>query len=276
MGSATADISSLFQAAQTEGEISQETLNNFEIADLGQSIQNSIGVHVDDVQASAVLLVQLVVDDSGSIRMAGNSEIMREGVNMIIDSLLGTKQKDGILMNILYIGGQTLTPWESITKIPKLDTTNYNPQSGTPLYDRYLEACASLVSKAQSFSDKGVPVRAVLAIVSDGADQHSPKAHGGRGTTPEMCKKASTDLLQTEKYILIGVGIDDKYTDFRQVYSSMGIPNGEPSGTPNFILTPGNTPHEIREAFGTVSQSAVRASQNGASFSQTAMGGFTN
>ncbi len=74
-------------------------------------------------------------------------------------------------------------------------------------------------------------------------------------------------LLKTENHIVAAMGIDDGSTDFRKVFSDMGIPD-------EWILTPGNTESEIRKAFQLFSQSAVRASQNAASFSQTAMGGF--
>jgi hypothetical protein len=63
------------------------------------------------------------------------------------------------------------------------------------------------------------------------------------------------------------MGIADGRTDFNQIFQDMGI-------DPKWILTPGNTPSEIRKNFAVFSQSAVRASQNATSFSQTAMAGF--
>ena len=47
----------------------------------------------------------------------------------------------------------------------------------------------------------------------------------------------------------------------------MGIPD-------EWILTPGNSASEICKAFQVFSQSAVRASQGGATLSQVALGGF--
>jgi hypothetical protein len=63
--------------------------------------------------------------------------------------------------------------------------------------------------------------------------------------------------------------VDDGYTDFRLIATGCGIPD-------NWVLTPKNTPSEIRKAFALVSQSAVRASQGAQAFSQAAMGGFAN
>ena len=65
------------------------------------------------------------------------------------------------------------------------------------------------------------------------------------------------------------MGIDDGYTNFRQVFREIGIQN-------EWILTPANTANDIRNAFQVFSQSAVRASQGATAFSQSALGGFTN
>jgi activator of 2-hydroxyglutaryl-CoA dehydratase len=73
--------------------------------------------------------------------------------------------------------------------------------------------------------------------------------------------------MSSETNIIAAIGIDDGSTNFEEVFTEMGIPK-------QWILTPKNTPSEIRQAFALASQSAVRASQGAASFSQTAMGGF--
>ncbi len=66
------------------------------------------------------------------------------------------------------------------------------------------------------------------------------------------------------------MSIDDGgHTDFHKVFKQMGIRD-------EWILTPGNNQTEIRRAFQVFSQSAVRASQGAASFSQSSLGGFGN
>ena len=64
------------------------------------------------------------------------------------------------------------------------------------------------------------------------------------------------------------MGIDDGGTDFHQVFRDMGIRE-------QWILTPGNSQKEIRNAFQVFSQSAVRASQSAGGFSQASLGGFS-
>ncbi len=92
-------------------------------------------------------------------------------------------------------------------------------------------------------------------------DEHS------RHQTPASVKAIVEDMLRRETHLVFFIGIKDGHTDFHKVAESMGIPR-------EFVLTPGNTPSEIRAAMAVVSQSAVRASQGGAGFSQTAASGF--
>jgi len=75
------------------------------------------------------------------------------------------------------------------------------------------------------------------------------------------------DLQRAENHIVAAMGISDGSMDFRKVFREMGIDD-------KWILTPGQSAQEIRQAFQVFSQSAVRVSQGAASFSRTALGGF--
>lgn len=264
MASSTADLGQLFQSAAAAGDIGQASLQSIQTLDLGQAVQAAMGVSADQVQASSVNLVTMCIDDSGSIRMvAGNTEAVREGHNLVVNALKGTKQKDGILLSTRYINGEIINPYTPVDQVIQLDTHNYNPNKGTPLFDAMMETLATVLAKAQEFQDNGVPVRTQTCFVSDGADMHSVKANASK--VRELVK----DMLKTENHIIAFMGVDDGGTDFRLIATGCGIPD-------NWILTPKNSPSEIRKAFGMFSQSAVRASQGAQSFSQTAMGGFAN
>ena len=261
------DVKELLSSAKEEGSISQSTFELLSDVDIGARIQAGLGLTVDDVQASEVFLVTLLIDDSGSIRFAGNTQVMRDGNNLIIDSLIATKQVDNILMSTRYLNGDIISPFVLIDQAVRLDTSNYDPNGGTPLYDMTLETLGTVLVKSQEFADQGVMVRSITVIVSDGNDQHSPRQHGGRGTAPADCAELVKKMLLSEQHIVAAMGIDDGTTDFKDVFRSMGIHD-------EWILTPGNNESEIRHAWGFVSQSAVRASQGAASFSETALGGF--
>mgnify|MGYP001580441828 CR=1 FL=1 len=257
-------VAALLSLALNEGTLSSQTAGLININDIGEQIQMGIGIDVNDVQASEVTLVTMMPDDSGSIRFAGNAQYVRDGHNIVLDALGGSKQKEGVLAHCRYLNGFVLYPFVPLDQAVRMDTHNYDPDQGTPLYDQSVVLLGTVLAKAQSFEDNGVPCRTVTLIITDGADEHSQRQN------PSSVRAIVRDMLRTENHIIAGMGIDDGgHTDFRQVFQKMGIED-------RWILTPGNSPSELRRAFNVFSQSAVRASQGGASFSQAAAGGFGN
>lgn len=256
-------VNDLFQSALDEGDLTQDAHNALTVVDIGAQIQEGLGVRVDDVEASEVVLLTMMPDDSASIRFCGNTQFVRDGHNLVIDALKASKQQDNILAHTRYLNGQVLFPYMSIEKAIPLDANNYNPRFGTPLYDQSIVLLGTVLAKTKEFADNGVPVRTVTLIITDGADAGSVKA------SPPMVKALVDAMLKTEQHIIAAMGIDDGDTDFRQVFGEMGIRD-------EWILTPANNMTEIRKAFQVFSQSAVRASQSAVNFSKMAMGGFGN
>ena len=81
-------VNDLFQSANEQGEITNETVKTLQVVDVGNQIQEGLGIPVDDVTASEVVLVTIMPDDSGSIRFSGNSQVVRDGHNLVIDALI--------------------------------------------------------------------------------------------------------------------------------------------------------------------------------------------
>jgi hypothetical protein len=231
------------------------------VVDVGAQIQDALGVNVDDVQASEVVLVTMLIDDSGSIRFAGNTKAVRDGHNLVLESLEASKQKDSVLVHTRYLNGTVLFAYLPLAQAVRMDKGNYNPVHGTPLYDETVVTLGTVLAKAQQFAENGVPVRTVTLLVTDGDDQHSQRANAGK------VKTLVRDMLRQECHIVAAMGVDDGAVDFRLVFKGMGIRD-------EWILTPGNSRSEIRRAFEVFSQSAVQASQGGGNFSRTALGGF--
>lgn len=256
------NIRQLLTTAHAEGDLSKRSLVLLSDVDVGAKIQAGIGVNVDDVPASEVVLVTQMIDDSGSIRFASNAQTVRDGHNVVLTSLRESKQRSNILAMTRYLNGRVLFPYGSLDQTIDLDASNYDPNLGTPLYDATIELLGTVLVKTRAFAENGVAVRTVTLIVSDGADEHSTRA------TAADCKDIATKLLLTERHIIAAMGIDDGgRTNFREVFRSMGIRD-------EWVLTTSNTKSEIRRSFLLFSQSAVRASQSAAQFSATALGGF--
>lgn len=235
---------------------------------LGPAIMAGLGdVQLDDITTSEVVLATMLLDNSSS--MHGNARLARDGHNLVVDSLSKSKQSASVLVSCRYLNDDQSTnqgvlyPYVTLDNAERLDASNYRPSGYTPLYQQTAITLAGVAAKMSEFEQGGVAARAVTLIVSDGGD------NGPAKPSAKDVNRIVTGLLRTEQHIVAGMGIDDGYTDFRQVFGAMGIPD-------EWILTPANTPHDIRDAFQTVSQSAVRASQTAASFSQAALGGFGN
>ncbi len=254
------DLRSLMAAAGLDPDA--DAVMQAAVDTLGPAIQAGLGtIDVDQITTAEVVLVTLLIDDSGSIRFGSNADAVRQGHNLVIDSLQGAKQSASVLMSCQYLNGTVLYPYVTLDNATRMDTGNYNPMGGTPLYDQTVQVLATVTAKMAEFEQGGVAARSITIIITDGADQHSWREN------EQSVKKVVDALLRQENAIIAGIGVDDTYTDFRGVFGRMGIRD-------EWILTPGNSPRDIRAAFQTVSQSAVRASQTAGSFSQTALGGF--
>ena len=262
MSSKTVDPNELLKNAAAEGDLSAQSLQVLTgNLNVGAQIQAGLGVAAEDVQSSEVVLVTMMVDDSSSIRfVSGNTQMVRDGHNEVIGALKASKQKEGILAHTRYLNGHVLYPYRKLDEAILMDQQNYDPNGGTPLYDQAVVLLGTVLAKSKEFQDCGVPVRTITLIVTDGADEHS---RGG----PQEIRSLVEDLLRKEVHILAAMGVEDGHTNFKSVFKDMGIRD-------EWILLPGNSPTEIRKAFQVFSQSAVRASQNAASFSKTALGGF--
>ncbi len=259
--SESTNINELFEEAQDEGLLSPESAQALIVHDVGAQIQAGLGVNVDDVEASEVILVTIMPDDSGSIRFAGNSEAIRDGHNMILNALLDSKQQDNILIHTRYLNGDVLYPYCTLEQAVKMDKQNYDPCLGTPLYDETVTMLGTVLAKTKEFSDNGVPVRTVTLIMTDGEDMHSNKAK------PNTIKTIVNDMLRAENHIVAAMGFDNGNIQFKKIFGEMGLLD-------QWILTPGNDASDIRKAFQMFSQSAVQASQSAVNFSKTAIGGF--
>ncbi len=263
MATTNVNVNDLFQDANAEGDLSAASLKTLTIdADVGAQIQAGLGVAPDDVPASEVVLVSMMPDDSGSIRFAGNAKAVREGHNLVLEAMGASKQKDHVLVHTRYLNGHVLYPYRALKDAVKMDSRNYDPNLGTPLYDQTAVLFGTVLAKSREFQDTGVPVRTVTLLLTDGGDTSSFTQ------TPKSVRGLVEDMLRQENHIIAAMGIDDGSTDFQIVFREMGIPD-------EWILTPGNTSSEIRKAFQVFSQSAVNAVQGTAQFQQAA-GGFWN
>ncbi len=252
-------VKQLLDDAHDTGALSARSLATLDVVDFGAQIQAGLGVAIDDVAASEVVLVTMMPDDSASIASAGNTAAVRDGHNFVIDALRGSKQSGEVLAHTRYLNGHVLCAYTALEHAVQMTCANYDPRLGTPLYDQTAVTLGTVIAKSQQLAQAGIAVRTVTLLITDGGD------YGSRRCKPADVKALVDDMLAQENHIVAAMGISDGTTDFTAVFQAMGIPD-------RWILTPGNSASEIRRAFAVFSQSAVRASQGGA----VQLGGFSN
>jgi hypothetical protein len=251
-------VKKLLDDAHARGALSTRSLHALDVVDVGAQIQAGLGVTIDDVTASEVVLLTMMPDDSASIAQAGNTDAVRDGHNFVIAALQASKQSGEVLAHTRYLNGHVLCPYTALDHAVAMTAANYDPRLGTPLFDQTCVVLGTVIAKAQELAQAGIAVRTVTLIITDGGD------YGSRRCKPGDVEALVADMLAQENHIIAAMGIDDGTTDFRKVFRSMGIPD-------RWVLTPGNSAGEIRRAFQVFSRSAVRASQGAAQ-----LGGFSN
>lgn len=250
-------IKQLLEDAHGAGALSARSLAALDVVDVGAQIQAGLGVTIDDVAASEVVLVTMMPDDSQSIAAAGNTAAVRDGHNFVLEALRSSKQGGEVLAHTRYLNGSVLYPYTALDHAVAMTRSNYDPGLGTPLYDQTVVLLGTVIAKSQELAQAGIAVRTVTLLITDGADYGSTRCKAAD------VKAIVADMLAQESHIVAAMGISDGSTDFAAVFRAMGIPD-------RWILTPGNSASEIRRAFAVFSQSAVRASQG------AQLGGFSN
>ena len=78
------DVGDLFQQAQDDDLITADALRSLRMIDINAQIQPALGFFVSRMAATEMVLVTLLMDDSRSIKVAGNAQRIRDGHNRII------------------------------------------------------------------------------------------------------------------------------------------------------------------------------------------------
>jgi hypothetical protein len=244
-----AGLGALFSSAAGSGTISPQTANQITGSLGAVVIAGAAGKDAEDIQASDVTLVTLLVDASSSIHQRKLEDAVREGQNALVDALSSARERDAILMALWTFNDdqRVVHSYVGLDDVTRLDARTYQGVGSTRLYDTWCDALAANVAYAQRLRDAGTPCKSVVVVVTDGEDVGSRR----RATD---CARLSRDLLASEQFTLafVGVGSD---VDFRDVARQMGIPDG------SVLVQSQATATAIRQVFRTVSQSAIRASQ---------------
>lgn len=211
-------------------------------------IAGAAGKDAEDITASDVTLVTLLVDASSSIHDQGLEDAVRDGQNALVDALSDTRERDSILMALWTFASDTrvVHSYVGLDDVTRLDKKSYAGLGSTRLYDTWCDALTANVAYAERLRSSGTPCKSVVVVVTDGEDCGSKRRASD-------CARISSVLLASEQFTLalVGVGAGDFHTIARE----MGVPDG------CIAVQAQATASAIRQVFRMVSQSAIRASQ---------------
>jgi hypothetical protein len=239
----------LLQSAQNQGVVSQFQMDMV-TGNLGSVVlAGAAGKALEDIEASEVTLVTVLIDASSSIASSGLEDAIRQGQHALLDAFAGSKELDAVLTATWTFSNSidVIHSYLPVKDAVRLNSKNYHGSGSTSLYDTWCAALTANVAYAQRLNDGGTPTRSVVVVVTDGEDVGSQKKL-------RDCAQLSRDLLATEVFTLafVGVGNDVNFTDIAQ---KMGVPKS------CILVEKDATASALRRAFQLVSRSAVRASQ---------------
>ncbi len=243
------DAQALLAAAAAAGTISQTTATQIS-GNLGNVVlAGAAGKALEDITATDVTLVTVLIDASSSIKARDLEQAIRDGHAQLVKAFSGARERDSILLAVWSFNSDldVVHSYLPVDEAVPLTDQNYQGRGQTRLYDTWCDALTSNVVYAQRLRDGGTPTRSVVVVITDGEDFGSRKS-------PAECARLSKELLASETFTLafVGVGTDVKFDDVAQ---SMGVPAG------CILVQRDATASSLRRTFQLVSQSAIRASQ---------------
>jgi uncharacterized protein YegL len=243
------DLSQLLAGAVADGVLTAQS-SSLLTGNLGAVvIAGAAGKALEDIVASEVTLITVLIDASGSIADRGLEQAVREGQGALVEAFANAREKEGVLLALWTFNDQLEVKhaYVPVDDALKLSPTTYRGRGGTRLFDTWCDALAANVAYAQRLRDGGTPCKSVVVVITDGEDVGSTRSVGD-------CARLSRDLLASEQFTLafVGVGAD---VQFEQVAKAMGVPAG------CILVQRDATPKALRQTFSMVSQSAIKASQ---------------
>ena len=220
--------------------MSEEYFDNITIDGLDETYATNMDV--DDVVSPSVMLVDFLIDGSGS--MNPYERAMREWREHYKEAISNSKQSDEMLVS--------KTVFESTIETggyvaPEDFNTDYSVGGRTRLYDAIIDRRQRMLDYMDQLKNNGTNARACLIILSDGEDYGSQyRASDARHAVQDLISKEITVA-----FIAFG-------QDAFGVADSIGVKK-------NNVKEVSNDESELRRVIDLVSKSAISASKKASS-----------
>lgn len=208
-------------------------------------------VDVEEVESAAVMVVDFLIDSSGS--MYDYENVMRDCLSHYKDAISNSKQADEMLVSktlfdsTITVGGRVF---------PDDFDPSYSAGGATKLYDAIVDERQRLLSYMEQLEDNGNSPRACVVILSDGEDN-------GSNCNPNDAFNAIKDLKKKEITVAF-VAFGQEAFD---IADKLGIDSKN-------VKKVSNDESELRRIIDLVSKSAISASKKASAGAGTDDGGF--
>lgn len=199
-------------------------------------------VDVDDVESASVMLVDFIIDGSGS--MYYYEQAMRECLEHYKQAICDSKQADEMLVSKTVFGDNIVTG--GYVKPADLNT-DYSADGCTKLYDAIIDRRQRMMDYMEQLRSNGTNVRACMIILSDGFDNISKYSVGD-------ARKAVQDLI-TKEITVAFIAFGQKAFG---IADSLGVKKKN-------VQNVSNDESELRRVIDLVSKSAISASKKASS-----------
>jgi hypothetical protein len=221
------------------------------------AISGPTGVSVARVNANRLLLMQVIVDDSGS--MGGLEPHVFHAFKRLRDALIRNSGSGGsqTLLSLSLLNKGLRVPYTEVAKSPLLDSSNYQCSGGTPLYTAIQSVLGTMLVKCNEVVQAGRSAQTFTVVISDGVATDADK------TNPATVRSVLTGL-SPKQHIVCGIAIGGAA---ERCYTDLGM-------SPNWILDPARKPEEFDAAMQKIEIVSGRASQSSAAFQAVAQQGL--
>ena len=227
------------------------------IAQVIGEANEDLGLSPDEIEATRVFLVKVLIDNSGS--MQPMVDIVRKTMRLLKSELAAAaKEADDceILLSFDLLHGGQLQAFDRVDACVDLCDENHRADGDTPLIARARQLLGTMLAKVDQTSLAGRPAQTFTVLISDGIADDRPLA----GTV----KDTITSMMSTKSHIVCGVSIGGEATS---TFVEMGIPQ-------KWILAPDKDAFAFEQAIKKVSRASRAASKGGAKFQSIATDGY--
>jgi hypothetical protein len=218
----------------------EEYLDNITIDGLDETYATNMDV--DDVVSPSVMLVDFLIDGSGS--MDPYERAMRECLEHYREAIVNSKQADEMMVSKTVFESRIETGGYVA---PEDFNTDYTANGCTRLYDAIIDRRQRMLDYMDQLKNNGTNARACMVILSDGADNDSQyRASDARNAIQDLISKEITVA-----FIAFG-------QDAFGIADSIGVKK-------NNVKEVSNDESELRRVIDLVSKSAISASKKASS-----------